>query len=58
MNNTKVGEDIDKRVNHTFTIEIMKELTEDELQYIFDCWCEFWCGDFGYLPNEYTMILH
>lgn len=53
----RVEKNINKGVKHTFTIEIMKELTEDELQYIFDCWCEFWTCDFGYFPNEYSMIL-
>lgn len=57
MNTTEIRKSIDKSVKHTFTIEIMKELTEAELQYIFDCWCEYWCNDFGYFPNEYNMVL-
>lgn len=58
MNPTTIDKTISKSVQHTFEIAILRELTEAEQQYIFDCWCEFWCSDFGYLPSEYTMILH
>ncbi len=58
MNNETVIERVQQGVAHTFEISIHRILTEEEQQYIFDCWCEFWCGDFGYLPNEYTIILH
>ena len=57
MNTQQIKQGSKKTVKHAFTIEIMRNLTEDELQYIFDCWCEFWTSDFGYFPNEYTMVL-
>lgn len=58
MNNETIGNSVQKGVENTFEISIHRELTDTEKQYIFDCWCEFWCSDLGYFPNEYTMILH
>ena len=58
MNSKTIGERNDKSIYNTFTIDIHRQLTEEEQQYIFDCWYEFWCSDLGYFPNECTMILH
>ena len=57
MNNAETRKTINQSVRHTLTIEILRDLTTEQLEYIFDCWCAFWTGDFGYYPNEYSMTL-
>lgn len=57
MNTQPTNKTAFQKPKHTFVIEIYRDLTEHQLEYIFDCWCEYWCCDFGYLPKEYSMTL-
>jgi hypothetical protein len=36
-------------------IEINTEITQEVLEYIFDCWVTFVVGDLGLKPNELPM---
>ena len=42
-----------------FIIEISPEITlsNEDIEYIFDCWVEFVTQDLGYLPNQLFMSL-
>ena len=40
-----------------FIIEINTVLSEEILEYIFDCWLTFVVNDLGLKPNELPMLL-
>jgi hypothetical protein len=40
-----------------FEIEILTELSDELLEYIFDCWVAFVTNDLGLQPNELPITL-